>query len=167
MKLPGPRVGTAISLAVLCALLIPQIIQAGGPRASPVSVRARIQIGPPLSAGLVASWRQQDFALKPLRPPGTTIDALQAIEAADRAFMVAPQAYVFAVRYGHMTNPRQIHPYSAGYVWVVMYQHDRRAPTSCPARGCPPSLRHAGRYAQSNAVVDARTGQALFKFQTN
>lgn len=127
---------------------------------------ARIQLGPPLSAALLADWRSEDFAFTPLDAPGTTIDALQAIDAADHAFIRGSTSYILGVRYGRMTNPQQITPYSAGYEWVVMYQHDGDMPSTCPFH-CPPSmLGHPRRYAQTNAVVDARTGLALFKFQT-
>jgi hypothetical protein len=130
----------------------------------PVS-RTRIQLGPPLSTRLLKRWRAQLFALEPLAPSGRNIDALQAIEAADKVFVRGPKAYVFAVRYGRMTNPHQLHPYSAGFVWVVMYQRDTTMARSCTAAGCPPTAQR-GPYAQTNAVIDAKTGYAIMKFQT-
>lgn len=162
----------SVKTSLVLAITIPVLTmaasstRAGNYEPRPVA-RARIQIGPPLSPSLLRTWRSELFAFRPLPAPGTNIDALQAIQAADKVFVRGPKAYVFAVHYGKMTNPRQTDPRSAGYVWVVMFQRDTVLPTSCPAHGCPPSLlRHRERYAQSNAVIDARTGYQLFMFDT-
>ncbi len=164
------RVAASTAIAIPAALTqVPTTQQHAIARIQLVpSARARIQIGPPPSRSLLATWRSELFSFEPLQPTGTNIDALQAIEAGQRVFVTGPHAYVIGVRYGKVTNPHQIHPSSSGLVWVVMYRDDTRLPTSCPSSTCPHfrGRGHATQYAQTNTVVDAKSGQALFKFQT-
>jgi hypothetical protein len=105
-------------------------------------------------------WKRQHFLFQPALPPGTNIDALAAIIAAQHAFLVGPKAWIAGVRYARMLNPVFHAPASSGEVWLVMYQHD----TPFPSAGSQPSPAPAT--APTVAVIDAMTGDPLFKFQT-
>jgi hypothetical protein len=122
--------------------------------------RSLIQIGPPVSQRELKQWKRQHFLFEPVVPPGTNIDALAAIIAAQGAFLVGPKAWIAGVRYARMLNPVFHAPATSGEVWLVMYQHD----TPLPSAGSLPSP--AKSTASTVAVIDAMTGDPLFKFQT-